>query len=168
DGVYRIETFATSIYGVSETVRPSRAYLDGTPPSITIIQPAATTYPHSGTLTLDYTVTDAGSGVQSSTAKMDDAPTLPSGQAIHLLTLALGTHRFTVDALDNVGNAESVSVAFSIIVTPDSIKDDVAQFLAGGNIAKRRFTYALLRKLGQGAVAQRNGHCERAAKYYEV
>ena len=54
-------------------------------------------------------------------------------QMIKLLTeLALGPHTFSISAIDNATNADMSSVTFTIIVTPDSIKDDVKQFLAAG------------------------------------
>jgi hypothetical protein len=67
-------------------------------------------YPHNSILTLNYNVTDAGSGVAGFTTTMDGSTTLAghglaSGQVINLLTeLATGAHTFSVAATDNVGN----------------------------------------------------------------
>jgi len=61
------------------------------PPTITIIQPAATKYLHSDVLTLNYSEADTGCGVGSVTPRLDgltmlDGHGLQSGQAISLLT----------------------------------------------------------------------------------
>jgi hypothetical protein len=150
--------------------------LDTTPPVITISQPAASPYPHNATLTLSYSVSDGtGSGVASSTPTMDGSPSLPdghslaSGQAINLLTeMSLGTHVFRITAADNVGNAGSASVTFSVIVTPESIKDDVSQFLAAGKIKNKGEANSLLAKLDAAAKARTAGHCNTANNNYQA
>jgi hypothetical protein len=167
---------AQSGNGVTEPRHTAHLTLDNTPPAITINQPAATSYPHSATLTLNYSADDgAGSGVKSVTATLDGATSTPagqslaSGQAIRLLTskLALGSHTFTVISVDNVGNTSSKSVSFTIIVTPESIKDDVRQFVASGDI-----TYAegrsLLATLDAAATAWKAGDCKTAINDYNA
>ncbi len=67
--------------------------------SITITSPEAKTYLHSATLPLTFAATDAASGVRtrrppSSTEAVDD------GAASTCKTLALGSHTFTVTAID--------------------------------------------------------------------
>jgi hypothetical protein len=148
---------------------------DTTPPVITINQPAATQYPHNATLTLNYSLTDgAGSGVQSFTPLMDNATTvgnhgLQSGQAIKLLTeMNLGQHTFTVNAIDNAGNENSSSVTFTIVVTADSIKDDVNQFSATGAIRKHGLANSLLAELNAAASARAAGDCAKANNRYQA
>jgi hypothetical protein len=142
------------------------------PPNITITQPTATTYVHSDKITLDYSATDTGCGVASVTATMDGAPTLrdgqtlDNGQTIHLTELTLGDHTFTVSAGDNVGGTNSVSVTFSIIVTADSIKEDVNEFLADGLIKNAGEASSLLAKLDAAAAARSRGQCNVAANQY--
>jgi hypothetical protein len=106
--------------------------LDSTPPVATISTPEATAYGHNVALTLDYGVSDgAGSGVKSFTPLMDGqtetqfGASLQSGQTLYLYSMPLGTHTFTVNSLDNVLNAGTKSIVFSITVTPDSLKGDV-------------------------------------------
>jgi hypothetical protein len=150
--------------------------LDNTPPIATISQPTATPYVHSAMLTLSYTVSDgSGSGVQSFTPKMDGATTLPdgtglaNGQPINLLTeMTLGTHTFSVDSVDNVNNPGTNSVTFSIIVTPDSIKGDVQQFLQAGAIKNKGQANSLLAKLDSAANARSQGQCATAANIYQA
>lgn len=173
DGIYDVGLYATDNAGNDEPAHLYHLYLDNTPPQITISQPAATQYPHSGTLTLAYTVTDQASGVQSFAPQMDGAATLSdgtglaSGQSINLLTeLPLGTHTFSVNGVDNVGNAGSQSVSFSIVVTPDSIKGDVQQFLQTGAIKSSGLANSFLAKLNSAAAAGARGDCSSAADIY--
>ena len=94
---------------------------------------------------------------------------LTSGQAIALLTeLALGPHVFSITATDRAGNSSSQSVTFQIIVTPDSIKDDVNQFLAAGEIRNNGLANSLLRKLDAAARARARGQCDTAANIYRA
>jgi hypothetical protein len=175
DGNYEIDTFATDNLGNVEATHVLVLYLDNTPPVITIVQPTATNYPHSATLILNYTVTDgAGSGVQSVTATMDGSTTLAghglaSGQAIWLLVeLPLGPHTFKVAAVDNVGNADSSSVTFNIIVTPASIQDDVKEFCSKGFITKTGICNSLLAKLRAAARQFTRGNCDASGHIYEA
>jgi hypothetical protein len=176
DGPYFLQYSAQSFAQLLEPRHTESLILDNTPPAITVVQPQATTYTHSAVLTLGYTVDDgAGSGVASFTPALDGATTLPggvglqSGQPIGLLTeLPLGTHTFSVNAVDNVGNADATSVTFTIIVTPDSIKDDVTQFLQSGAIKHSGLANSLLAKLAAAAAARAGGRCSRAARIYQA
>ena len=147
---------------------------DTTPPLITIVQPKPTTYTHSSTLTLDYTVADVCTGVASFTPTMDTLTTLHghgllSGQAINLLTeMTLGPHTFAISAVDVAGNADTSSVTFTIIVTADSIKDDVRQFLAMGLIKNNGLANSLLAKLDAAANARARGDCNSSANNYQA
>jgi hypothetical protein len=183
DGGYTLQYSAEAadcgdfvVCGITEYRHSAHLVLDTTPPVITISQPAPAQYPHNATLTLGYGANDgAGSGVASVTPTMDGSPTLPdghslaSGQAINLLTeLSLGTHVFSIAAKDNIGNADSSTVTFSIIVTPDSIKGDVTQFLAAGNIKNQGEAQSLLAKLDAAAAARAKGDCSTAGNNYQA
>jgi hypothetical protein len=149
--------------------------LDNTPPSISIVSPEARPYTHAETLTLSFSESDgAGSGVASATASLDGATTLnghglASGQAINLLTeLALGPHSFTVQSADHVTNTGQSTVSFTIVVTADSIKQDVNQFLAAGLIKNAGLSKSLLAKLNAAADARSRGECGTAANQYNA
>jgi hypothetical protein len=149
--------------------------VDKKPPSIVISQPTATPYTHSSTLTLNYTVTDGGSGVATVTPTMNGSATvggspITNGLAINLLTaLPLGPNTFAIKAADNVANKSSRSVTFTIIVTPQSIIQDVNQFLASGAISRRDGQVGLLDYWLNGALAARNrGQCRSSDTYYAV
>jgi FIMAH domain-containing protein len=147
---------------------------DSRGPAIAITQPGATGYPHSATLVLDYAVTDACTGVASFKPTLDGSPTLSGhgladGQAIDLLTqLALGSHAFEIDALDNVGNPSTTTVTFTIIVTAASIKEDVNQFLAMKAIRNGGQANSLLAKLDAAAQARARGNCNAAGNNYSA
>lgn len=94
---------------------------------------------------------------------------LASGQAINLLTeMSLGTHSFNVDAVDNVGHASSKAVHFSIIVTPESIKNDVRQFYSMGKIKNAGLANSLLAKLDAAAIKYKAGDCSTASNLYQA
>jgi hypothetical protein len=170
DGLYRIDSFATDNSGNDEAAHSTLAFLDGTPPNISISQPVANAYVHSATLTLAYAAADAASGLASVSATLDGAPAiggqpLASGLSINLLTqLALGSHVFAISSSDQVANAASRSVIFTIIVTPLSIEDDVTQLAASGAITSS-FS-SLLSKLRSAASAFSNGKCKTASTDY--
>lgn len=146
--------------------------VDKKPPTITITQPAATTYLHNSILTLNYSVTDGGSGVAGFTPTMDGSTTLAgqglaSGQVINLLTeLSTGAHTFSVSAIDNVGNQGASSVTFTIIVTPGGLIAEVNQFLSNGAISNSAIAGAWLAMLNQALAARNGGNCVAAAGIY--
>jgi hypothetical protein len=176
DGDNLLQFSAQSFANLLEPRNTAHLTLDNTPPVITIVQPQPTTYTHSATLTLDYSVNDgAGSGVGSVTPTMDGATILPggvglqSGQPIRLLKeLKLGTHTFRVSASDNVNNTAEVSVPFTIVVTAASIIDDVNQFLQDGAIRNDGLANSLLVKLNHAADDRTAGQCSNAGQRYQT
>jgi hypothetical protein len=149
--------------------------VDKKPPVIAIVAPTATQYTHSSTLTLNYSVTDGiGSGVGSVTPTMNGSgtvggSTIVNGLAINLLTaLPLGSNTFAVGAADNVGNTNSASVTFTIIVTAQSMIDDVNQFKTSGAISDPAVYSGLLDKLNQAASARSKGQCKTANNVYSA
>ena len=175
DGTYAVNDFSLDGLNNEEAVHAQVFSLDNTPPATSIAQPAAAEYVHTATLTLDYTVDDgSGSGVRRFTPTMDDQPTvgghgLDDGQAIDLLTeLTAGTHTFSIDAVDNLGNASTRSTTFSIIVTADSIKDDVRHFLQSGAIRNSGVANSLLAKLDAAGALRAKGNCNAAANIYQA
>src|SRR5207249_11531303 len=128
-GTYVVEYRSTPSGGVVEEARSMNANLDNTPSTITITDPTPASYPHSAIITLNYAARDdGGAGLASLNAQLDGVAVV--GPTIDLLTLALGTHVFSVTAIDKVDNKSSASVIFEIIVTPTSIADDVRRFFS--------------------------------------
>jgi hypothetical protein len=70
--------------------------------------------------------------------------------------------------VDNVGNSGTAAVTFSIIVTPESIEADVAQFLAAGKIKNGGIANSLVAKLNSAANARTGGNCDKASQHYDV
>jgi hypothetical protein len=176
EGQTTVSYYATDNVGNVEDTKSVTVKIDVTPPVITITQPTATTYTHSSTLTLNYTVDDgSGSGVASFVPLMDNAPLLAghglaSGQAINLLTeLPIGPHTFTIgSATDVAGNVSSRSVTFTIVVTADSIRADVGQFVASGAITNANWASALQATLSGAGAARAQGNCTGAANIYQA
>jgi hypothetical protein len=171
DGTYSVNYFSLDGLNNEEDLKAEVLSLDNTPPIATISTPVVAQYVHSGTLTLDYTVTDqAGSGVNQFTPKMDGLTSLAghglqSGQNINLLTeLSVGTHIFSIQSKDNVENSGTKSVAFEIIVTAESIMDDVDQFLASGMIKNSGLANSLRAKLETASEQD----CGAAINIYEA
>lgn len=148
--------------------------VDKKPPSILISQPTATQYTHSSTITLSYAVTDGGSGVGTVTPTMDGSltvggSTITNGLTINLLTsLPLGPNTFAIKAADKVLNMSSASVTFNIIVTPQSIINDVTQFFASGAISSSGVESGLLTKLNDALAARNAGQCGTADNIYSA
>jgi hypothetical protein len=174
DGPRVISYYALDALNNQSDIRSKALTLDGTAPTIVIAQPTNGTYVHSATLTLNYSASDGiGSGVKTITPQMDSATTLAghglaSGQLITLLTeMSLGQHTFTVNALDNVSNASSASITFEIIVTPQSIMDDIQEFLALNMIGQNEGN-SLLSKLTAAARALQRGNATTARNLYQA
>ena len=146
--------------------------VDRKAPVIVISSPTATSYLHNSTLTLGYTVTDGGSGVATTVPSLDGAGNvgghgLASGQAINLLTeLTSGSHVFAVHTADAVGNISDASVSFQVIVTAESIRDEVGLFRTDGDITKQGIAQSLLAKLAAAQSSRAAGDCATAANQY--
>jgi hypothetical protein len=176
DGPYLLEYSAENFAQLLEPRHTASFILDNTAPVVSISSPHAILYTHSSVLTLDYLVDDGtGSGVASSVPSMDGAATLPggvglqSGQALHLLSeLSLGPHTFKVTARDNLNNARTESVSFTVTVTPGSIEQDVVQFRQNNAIKNAGLASSLTAKLKAAATARTAGHCSVASNKYHA
>jgi hypothetical protein len=147
---------------------------DTTPPVITITVPQGIEYVHSDAFHLLYEVTDVCTGVGDVIALLDGNTTLSghglaSGQLIDLLTeLTLGDHTFRIEADDTEDNASAAEVTFSIIVTTESIKQDVVIFTERGDIRETGLPTALLAKLEEAGNRHDAGDCMTAQNIYEA
>lgn len=175
DGPYDLQYSNENSAHQLEPRNTATVILDNTPPVRSIVQPQNTAYPHSAVLTLDYSTNDGtGSGVASVTPLLDGAGSLgghglKSGQPINLLTeLKLGTHTFSVKAVDNVDNAGATSVKFTIIATADSIEDDVRLFRKSGAIKNNVIENSLLAQLAAAEAARVGGNCAKAGTIYKA
>jgi len=131
---------------VSPAIEGRLLFGDAEAPVITILSPEAKTYPHSNYLTIDFSVSDAISGVKSVVATIDGAP-VSDGQVVDLLTLALGSHTFTVTAEDWYGYAATQSVTFQLTATIDTLMATITRFYEYGYISKADVYWGLMDKL---------------------
>jgi len=106
--------------GNFEPTKTEAIKIDKTPPIITITSPQAKDYLHSESVTLNFSATDALSGIDLVTALLDSTP-VTNGQVIDLRTLTLGQHTLTVTAVDKAGNSASTAVTFNIKPVPATV-----------------------------------------------
>ena len=96
---------------------------DQTPPSITFIQPATTTYTHDTMLPISVTFSD-GTGVASSSVSFDNMATAASS-TIDLFFQPLGSHTITASSTDFVNNATTSVKTIQVVATATSAINDV-------------------------------------------
>lgn len=148
--------------------------IDRKAPTVSIAVPAAIAYPHAATLTLAYTTSDGGSGIDGVTATLDGQPTLAghgleNGQAIDLLSeLALGPHTFVVEAADALGHEASATVTFQVVATPASLRDAIRRMFDMGDIEKAGIARSLLAKIDAAEAARLSGDCATAASVLQA
>lgn len=108
---------------------------DLVPPIVRIVSPTALEYPHLGTLLIEFTATDDGSGVASVAATLDDVP-VANGESIDLLAQGLGAHTLKVVAVDGAGNGAEATTTFTLVATPESAAALAETLSADGEIAE--------------------------------
>jgi len=84
--------------------------VDKRSPDVTISVPTNAAYAFGQLLTAGYTCTDGASGIASCTG--------PVASGAYIDTSSLGPKTFTVNARDNVGNASSLSVEYTVVAVP--------------------------------------------------
>jgi hypothetical protein len=145
---------------VSPAIEGRLVFGDAVAPTITITSPTATTYPHSAVIPLTYSATDAESAIASVVADVDGTPT--SAATLDLLTLALGSHTFTVTATDVFGNTASESVAFMVTTTAGDLANSVSALYDAGSITKTGIRDSLLAKLNSAMKSMDKGNDKAA------
>jgi hypothetical protein len=96
--------------GGGETSEQVLIKRDATLPSIGIAQPQAQSYVQGQTVAIEFSCSDATSGIASCTAN----------QASHLNTSTPGTFSFVVTAVDHAGNISQSSVTYSVQAKADT------------------------------------------------
>lgn len=130
-------------------------------PAITINTPQAAAYLHPDLLTLDFSATDAVSGVGKVWADLDGAP-VTNGQVLDLHTLSLGDHTLTVYAVDKAGYEASQATTFSVTATIKSLMTSVNRLYDEGKIDSRGLRNSLLAHLQAAQIAQNKGKTKAA------
>jgi hypothetical protein len=104
--------------------------VDRKPPTITINTPGSSAvYALNQAVAADYTCSDGGSGVATCAGDVN------SGSNID--TSTVGTHVFTVNATDQVGNASSQSVTYTVGYLICPLFDQTKEHNAGATVAVR-------------------------------
>jgi hypothetical protein len=120
-------TFAAD--GMPDGALTSReVFLDTSPPTITITSPAPQNviFDTDDLSSIQWTVTDAGSGVKASTvAATLDGAAATQGQVLDMFFIYPGQHPIVVSAADNLGNAASLTRIFKVQATSESLVNNV-------------------------------------------
>ena len=147
--------YITAMGTVSPAIEGRLSFIaDAAGPVITITSPTASAYLHPASLTIDFAAADSVSGVKSVDALLDGVA-VTNGQVIDLHTLALGDHTFTVNAVDNAGNASTQTVTFSVTATVESLKMSVDRLYQEGEINNKGVYNSLVYKLKAIAASTR-------------
>ncbi|MDD5614687.1 MAG: hypothetical protein PHH85_00630 [Candidatus Methanoperedens sp.] len=120
EGVHNIEYSSIDNDGNPELIRTSQVKLDLTAPEISIISPEPRVYLHSDIITLDFSGSDALSGIFSIAARINGAPVTTS-QDFDMLSLSPGAYVFRAAAQDNAGNIKVSTVNFTVISNMNSL-----------------------------------------------
>jgi len=136
---------------VARTVTRTVYVRDTSAPSITIEAPVSGSYYNAESLLPIISVSDTGSGVDSTKTKVTlDGNLLQAGTNIKLYTLPLGSHNLTVIAQDFAGNTGAASVAFETKASLSSLKALVSAFRVSGWIDNKGIANSLTKKLEAG------------------
>jgi hypothetical protein len=132
-------------------------FLDTTPPEITITKPApeGVRFDSDDFSAIEFTVTDAGSGVDTVSAFFDGAPAT-HGQVLDMFLLAPGAHAVKVAAADNLGNATDSTRTFELHATSASLLSNIDRSCTEGLIDKQGTCKALSTKL-EHAIGKHDG-----------
>jgi len=106
EGPHTAEARASDELGNGPTVLTWSFSLDTTPPEVDITSPAGNPELPDGSVTLTWTGTDAGSGIDRYEVRLDSGPAIDAGNVttFRFHALAPGIHYFDVRAYDDAGN----------------------------------------------------------------
>lgn len=141
----------------------STVVLDTTPPEITITKPApeGVTFDSDDFSAIEYTVTDAASGVDATTVKaLFDGAAATHGQVLDMFLLAPGTHTVQVAAADQLGNAADATRHFELHATRESLLNNIARSCDEGLMTKPGTCKALTAQLSHAPFGAFINHVE--------
>lgn len=159
DGRYTVRMSASDPCG-AEPVHTAELFVDNTPPVVTYASPTPDgLYDTDDLPTVDYTVVDEGSGVQSHSAVFDGAPAA-IGDVLDMFFLAPGLHAVSVDAADKLGNAGTTVSQFRLRATSVSLRNNIDRALELGLITKQGAYNGFRGTLDAAVASHERGHHE--------
>lgn len=125
----------------------SHITVDWTAPEITINQVASSEF-NTGVFQPEFEMADTLSGIdQAKTEVMLDGKVITDLMDIPLYKFELGTHTFTIKAVDLAGNTSTQSVDFQVKTSYASLEELVQRFADEGTINNKGIANSLLKKL---------------------
>jgi FIMAH domain-containing protein len=152
---------AVDMAGNSASFNVTGINIDQTPPSLTINSPQAITYANTDTPTVDWTASDALSGIASETGTFDGAP-VTNGQTLDLLLVAPGFHTVQVDVVDMADNSTSASVSFFVTTDINGLMAALGHMCGLGMVGNHGICNSLMVKLQHVKDAMDKGQCNVA------
>ena len=128
EGHYTVSVRATDFGGLTAT-DSARVVVDRTPPSVSIISPSEGQVIKKSSVTIQWTMTDMGSGVAYVQVSVDHGTfnSVSTNESWPLTDLSNGGHNVTVRVTDNAGNHKDVNVSFTV-----SAEAGISALLVGG------------------------------------
>ncbi|MHB8170161.1 MAG: OmpL47-type beta-barrel domain-containing protein [Thermincolia bacterium] len=120
EGVNNISYRAVDKVGNVESANNTVVRLDKTVPAVTIPSNLSGAFRNADSLTIDYTATDALSGIEQVDVKLNDV-TVSKGQVISLNNYALGVNTLKVTATDKAGNQTTQEARFAVTNSQDTV-----------------------------------------------
>lgn len=125
----------------------SHITVDWTAPEIMINQVASSEF-NTGVFQPEFEMADTLSGIdQAKTEVMLDGKVITDLMGIPLYKFELGTHTFTIKAVDIAGNTSTQSVDFQVKTSYASLEELVQRFADEGTINNKGIANSLLKKL---------------------
>ncbi|MEE9163673.1 MAG: Ig-like domain-containing protein [Thermoplasmata archaeon] len=120
DGIHTVAFFAVDAAGNVENIQPLLVLIDTGPPQIQILQPTPGAYIGQSEMTLTWSVTDTGAGVEACAVRLDGGPVIPvlSDRMFTFTGIADGAHQVFVSCEDRVDRVAEVEVSFTVDSNP--------------------------------------------------
>jgi|GEM_PF-1593684 len=118
--------FVKARSGISESAASNEvsvAIVDDAPPGISITSPAQNSWKRSSTVTVEWTGSDQGSGIDRYEVSRDEGPFVDVGNSVSctFFSLSNGMHDVVVRAYDGAGNSAQDSVSFGVDTVSPSL-----------------------------------------------
>ncbi|WP_194410782.1 hypothetical protein [Microbacterium cremeum] len=130
--------------------------VDRTAPVIELTEPAATGYDSDDFASVQYTITDSLSGVETQSVQFDGVE-VPSGHVLDMFTLDTGAHAVEATATDFVGNTATATRAFTLLATTESLSNNLTRAVAESLVTDVKVEKGLRDKLNAALKSHASG-----------